>query len=234
MGGWNEALHPRGEHGEFGAGHAVATAVADARGPDRKALKTAVSHWTTSTEHSQKIQRGLIAGFQGKKMTGHAAVISDALRSSRPEAPELWRGMSWHAGEAPRAEAFKANLKPGQVIDLPPASFSESRSQAETFTPAMDNFEPRHGVLFQVEPGSYGLNTEGLAAKRFGFQKEWISGGRYEVTHVEPLPVSAEHVAAWRQYGMKAADAKQLAAKANEQRILVHLRQVQGFGEGHA
>jgi HK97 family phage portal protein len=209
-----EPRDPEGRWGLAGAFRALGEAMSGkdavtgkdlaAKHPEAAKMRQTLSSWATTGENSQRAQRGILKYLKdpsGNPKTGPDQ-IAEALLGAKPGAPPLFRGMSWpEGGEEPyqrgqtkRGHEFLSQLKEGDHLDLPPASWSENEEEGRGFTPVFrgGTYAPQTSVLMRVEEGSAGLNIQGLVNKNFGFQKEWISGGRYQIGSVEKSDLSLD------------------------------------------
>ena len=110
--------------------------------------------------------------------------LAQAALDSKTPAPELYRGMMVD-GEVFQDLAKQTSV--GSEVTLPASSFSASLEVGQEF--ASENsptyLGDDHSVLFTLEAGAPGLNIEPYADEMWQYQKEWLTGGKFEVTSQE-------------------------------------------------
>ena len=96
------------------------------------------------------------------------------------------------------------------------------RPCSRPFSPPADGRETGTSVLITVEPGAQAFDIASGGGQ--AFQKEQITGGRYEVVSVATRPVPQATLDGYRQMGLST---DRLLANA-DRNYAVTLRQVQG------
>jgi hypothetical protein len=133
------------------------------------AFVEAIGSWKGSSSYLSKQITSILQGNISKDPT--ANVIVDYLRTNTEPAPTLYRGLHFWSPE--QAQMFSNANEVGKTVDIPASSFSVAKSVAQGFASG-----PR-SYIYQVVNGK-GMNitdTGGIMQH----EKEWISGGRFEV-----------------------------------------------------
>lgn len=126
-----------------------------------------------------------LGGSASKVVQERTDAFLDALNSfPTSKVPDLFRGMAVKVTDTNTWwDAFEAQFQPGQHLSLNASSFTSSEKKAAEFSGmiggtrrATSNYT---AVRFVLEGGSHALPVESLS--KFKSEKEWISGGEYEV-----------------------------------------------------
>jgi SPP1 gp7 family putative phage head morphogenesis protein len=106
--------------------------------------------------------------------------------------PQLYRGIGIKpvikSTENDWFDAFEAQYKIGTKVDLPISSFTSSSRKAEEFMRSPGGGTTGRSGLVQmkiiVDGQTHALPVENMS--KFAAEKEWLAGGRFEVTRFDP------------------------------------------------
>lgn len=160
-----------------------------------KDLADAIKAFTETRGGVANLRKNITATLDGTAsdaVKAKAQAFMDALDAyPTEEVPELFRGMAVkvEANTAEWWDAFEGQFAPGSTFDLNASSFTSSEKKAAQFSGmiggtkrATSNYT---AVRFYLEEGAHALPVERLS--KFGAaEKEWITGGRFEVTDFSP------------------------------------------------
>jgi SPP1 gp7 family putative phage head morphogenesis protein len=110
---------------------------------------------------------------------------------NRSAVPQLYRGIGIkpviESTENAWFDAFEAQYKVGTKMDLPISSFTSSSRKAEEFMRSPGGGASRSGLVqvkIVVDGQTHALPVENMS--KFAAEKEWLAGGRFEVTRFDP------------------------------------------------
>lgn len=162
--------------------------------PEGKDLGAAIKQFTETRGGVANLRKNLAATLDGTAsdtVAKRAGAFLDAMNSYPTDAvPELYRGIAVKVEENTAAwwDAFEGQFQPGQRFTLNASSFSSSEKKAAEFQ-SMIGGTRRAGsnhtaVRYVLEDGASALPVENLS--KFRAEKEWITGGEYEVVDYTP------------------------------------------------
>lgn len=185
--------------------------LADALSPTRKRTKAAILKDLEATKAGQalasqikaftetrggvaNLRKNLTAALDGTAspaVKAKAQAFIDALDAyPTDQVPELFRGMAIKVEENTAAwwDEFESQFAPGSTFDLNASSFTSSEKKAGEFSGMIGGTKRASSnytaVRFYLEEGAHALPVERLS--KFGAEKEWITGGRFEVVEFTP------------------------------------------------
>lgn len=170
-----------------------------------------------STPYEKKLKREISLWTQHPEYPGSA--LRTALASAPGGAPPLYRGVKSGRGHWAFDQLNQViNAKPGDIINTPASSWSAdehvARDITDKNTPVPDP-QYRNRVVFALDSGAHGLNIEPHAVSDYRHQKEWITGGKLQVT-VPPVtdPVTGTTTVHVRQVATVTGDKATLPGSA--------------------
>lgn len=132
----------------------------------------------------------VLDGAASSPVAARTRAFLDAMNTYPAEAvPTLYRGIAVHVEENTAAwwDTFEAQFAPGSTIDLNASSFTSSERKAAEFERMIGGTRKASGnhtaVRFVLED-AHALPVERLS--KFQAEREWITGGEFEVTEFEP------------------------------------------------
>lgn len=162
--------------------------------PEGKALTAAIKQFTETRGGVANLRKNLAATLDGTAspaVQARARAFLEALNSFPvDEVPTLFRGFAVRVEDNTAAwwDAFEAQFKPGETINLNASSFSASEKKAAEFASSIGGTRRASSnytaVRFILEGDTHALPVERLS--KFASEKEWIAGGEFEVVSFSP------------------------------------------------
>lgn len=159
-----------------------------------KDLAAQIKAFTETRGGVANLRKNLTAALDGSAspaVQAKARAFLDAMDAyPTTEVPALFRGMAVKvdADTAEWWDAFEGQFTPGSTFDLNASSFTSSEKKAAEFSRmiggtrrASSNYT---AVRFYLEDGAHALPVEALS--KFKSEREWITGGRFQVTEFSP------------------------------------------------
>lgn len=206
--------HSQGTHGTGGGksplsgaqqdammpgGTAAATRRALSETPEGQQVLGAVTQFTETRGGVTNMRKNVEKRASGEKLSKpneeRVDALVGAMNTFPPDrVPQLYRGM----GIKPRPEPgehvnrwfdrFEASYAPGTKLDMNVTSFTSSDKKSEEFMRSPGGTKTGQRGLVHVkvvvDGRIHALPVENLS--KFKREREWISGGRFEVTRLEP------------------------------------------------
>lgn len=116
---------------------------------------------------------------------GNEHHVSDIVDRHAAPAPTLYRGVSV---SSERNYFDPSSVTVGSRMHLPPSSFSEDHDTALEFAHADDGERPYKSTMLRLD-GGHGVNMSSVS--NMPWEREWLSKGQFEVTHVGSDPDNA-------------------------------------------
>lgn len=158
-----------------------------------RALAAAIKQFTETRGGVTNLRKNIddtLNGTASDAVASRTNAFLDALNDYPPEdVPTLFRGIAVRVEEDSNAwwDAFEAQFQPGQRMNLNASSFSSSEKKAAEFSRMIGGTKKANGnytaVRLYLENGR-ALPVESLS--KFKAEKEWITGGEFEVVSFQP------------------------------------------------